>query len=159
MQDRLAAIDDLLSDNRRQLERLLDLYLSGGFGKEMLTDRKVRLETTIVALEKERADLVSTLKAQIISDAQIQEIEEVAAFLDIAAADWIFEKRRKLIDDLDVQVTLAIEDGQKVAYVRCKIGEGALPISAINTPIAFLANPGSYVAIPGQGGRLDRTAS
>jgi hypothetical protein len=58
------------------LERLLDLYLSGDFAKEMLTDRKARLETTIAALEKERADLVITLESRTISDAQILTIEK-----------------------------------------------------------------------------------
>ena len=33
--------------------RPLDLYLSGDIPKEMLTERKTRLETTIAALEKE----------------------------------------------------------------------------------------------------------
>jgi len=48
---RLAVVDDLLADNQKQLDRLLDLYLSGDFQKDVLTDRKTRLEKTIRALE------------------------------------------------------------------------------------------------------------
>ncbi|MBL7063762.1 MAG: hypothetical protein ISS49_06060 [Anaerolineae bacterium] len=57
LRDRLAVVDDLLADNRRQLERALDLYLSGDFDKERLTERKTRLEKTIAALERKQAHL------------------------------------------------------------------------------------------------------
>ncbi len=134
---RLAVIDDLLADNRRQLEKLLDLYLSNGaFTKEMLTDRKARLEATIAALEKERADLTTQLEAITLTDEQIQDFEEFAiqTMLDLAARQFgDFERRRKIIDDLDVRVTLAMEDGQRVAYVRCRIGEAAIPIDRPST--------------------------
>jgi len=39
----------------RELERLLGLYLSGGFPREMLTGRKTRLEATVGALKEEGA--------------------------------------------------------------------------------------------------------
>jgi site-specific DNA recombinase len=119
--DRLAVIDDLLTDNRRQLEKLLDLYLSGDFDKEMLTDRKNRYETMITALEKERADLVTTLEASTLTDDQIATITdfagEVAGGLEEAETD--FDARRHIIDLLDVQVRLVIEDELRVAYARC----------------------------------------
>jgi hypothetical protein len=47
---RLGVVDDILAENRRQLERLLDVYLAGDFPRELLTDRKSRLETTIRSL-------------------------------------------------------------------------------------------------------------
>lgn len=91
LQDRLAVIDDLLADNQRKLEKLLDLYLSGDFDKEMLTERKARLEATITALEKERHDLVVTLEATILSEDQIITIEdfarEMSTGLEIADQD------------------------------------------------------------------------
>jgi len=132
LHDRLTVTDDLLADNRRKLEKLLDLYLSGDFDKEMLTERKARLETTIAALEKERGNLVATLKAMTLSGDQIMTIEdfakEVSGGLMEAEAD--FEARRHLIDLLDVRVTLAIEDGQKVAYVRCLVDETELRVAS-----------------------------
>ena len=133
--NRLAVIDDLLSDRRRQLEKLLDLYLSGDFDKTMLTDRKTRLETTITALEKERDDLVTTLESQTLTDEQIATIEDfakkVSAGLEIADQD--FEARRQIIDLLDVRVTLAIEDGEKIAYVRCLLDEASLSIESTSS--------------------------
>jgi site-specific DNA recombinase len=132
--DRLAVIDDLLSDNRRQLEKLLDLYLSGDFDKTMLTDRKTRLETTITALEKEQTDLAMFLESQL-SDEAIATLtdftKKVSAGLELAEED--FEAKRQIIDLLDVRATLTIEDGQKVAYVRCLVDETALSIESTTT--------------------------
>jgi hypothetical protein len=42
-----------------------------------------------------------------------------------------FEGRRNIIDLLDVRVTLAIEDGEKVAYVHCLVGEAEVSIVAL----------------------------
>jgi len=137
LRDRLAVIDDLLAENRRQLERLLDLYLSGDFSKEVLTERKARLEITITALDQERADLAITLEAQTLTDDRIVTIEsfarEVSESLEVADQD--FDARRHIIDLLDVRVTLAIEEGQKVAYVRCLVDEAGLSIEPMNTRV------------------------
>lgn len=123
--DRLGVIDDLLADNRRKLEKLLDVYLSSDLSKETFVERKTRLETTITALEKERADLVITLESQTLTDAQILTIEKYARKVakGLGKAEGDFELRRQIIDELDVRVKLAIEDGLKVAHVRCLIRE------------------------------------
>ena len=64
--------------------------------------------------------MVTTLKSQTLTNEQITTIEgfaqEIAGGLEEAERD--FEARRRIIDDLDVQVRLVIEDGLKVAYVR-----------------------------------------
>ena len=39
--------DDLIKQNHTQVERLIDLYLSGGFDQNMLVERKTRLTETI----------------------------------------------------------------------------------------------------------------
>ena len=118
--DHLAMVDDLLAENRRELEKLLDLYLSTNIKKEMFIDRQKRYETTIESLEKERADLMMTLESQALMDEQIKTIidfaKKVASGLEGAEKD--FETRRRIIDSLDVQVRLVVEDGLKVAYVR-----------------------------------------
>jgi len=137
LRDRLSVVDDLLADNRRQLERLLDLYLSGDFSKEALTERKTRLEGTIAALEIERINLQATMEAQTLSDDQIMTIEDfakkVAKGLETAEGD--FEARRRIIDLLDVQVTLVREEEQEIAYVHCLVAEADVPIE--------FATPGS----------------
>ncbi len=118
---RLKVIDDLLAENRTQLERLLDLYLSARFPKEILSDREARLETTIKALERERVVLVAHLQKRTLTPGQIRSLQGFAAKasrgLNLANAD--FAEKRRVIEDLDVRVTLAVENGQKVAHVSC----------------------------------------
>jgi hypothetical protein len=43
--------------------------------------------------------------------------------LPLDVADSSFEERRWLIEKLDVKATLTVEDGQKIAYVECRLGE------------------------------------
>ena len=113
---RLGVVDDILSENRRQLERLLDVYLAGDFPRELLTDRKSRLETTIRSLERERSGLVEHLEAGNLTEGQIQTLRDfvakVGAGIDVAEAD--FQTRRGVIEALNVQAVLTVEDGEKV---------------------------------------------
>lgn len=110
-------IDDLLKDNQEQLERLLDLYLSGTFEKNILLERRQRLEDTIAKLEHERERL-STQFAQTFTSRQIQTLTEFAKRLTggLEVADTDFKKRRQLIKLLDVRAILMVEDGEKIIY-------------------------------------------
>ena len=135
MRARLEIVDDLLADHRKQLERLLDLYLSGEFPKDVLTDRKIRLESTIVSLERERTGLLTHLEANLLSAEQIRTLQEFAAKVGekLGKMEDDFVARRALIEALDMQVTLMIEDGQKVVYARCILGERSLSIVSRGT--------------------------
>jgi len=139
LRDRLSVVDNLLDDNRRQLGRALDLYLSGDFSREILTERKERLQKTIQALERERVELAAQLEAQTLTDEQIETIVEFAQSITrgLEKADTDFEARRHIIELLDAQVTLAVEDGEKVVYVRCMLGEDVLPIAFNSTSARF----------------------
>ena len=121
LKKRLDVLDDLLTENRRQLERLLDLYLSGDFDKTMLTERKTRLETTIGALERVRATMCAQIEAQTLTDDQIRDIRDFAAKVadGLSAAEGDIEKKRIVLDVLDVRAVLTVEDGQQVVYVHC----------------------------------------
>jgi hypothetical protein len=87
------------------------------------------LEGTIAALEIERINLQATMEAQTLSDDQIMTIEDfakkVAKGLETAEGD--FEARRRIIDLLDVQVTLVREEEQEIAYVHCLVAEADVP--------------------------------
>jgi ribosomal protein S15P/S13E len=111
------------------------LYLAGDFDKEMLTERTTRLAAIITALEEERAGLTIQLEAVTLTDEQIATItdfaSEVSEGLEIAGQD--FDARRKMIDLLEVRVTLAQEDEEKVVYVRCLIDETKLSIAPKST--------------------------
>jgi len=121
---RLGVIDDLLAKNGDKMTRLLDLYLDGEFERDMLVARHAQLEKMIVDLEQERADLMATLQAGTLSEAQIATILDVAreihAHLEGGEAD--FERRRNVIEMLDVRGVLQVEDGgQKVIRARSNI--------------------------------------
>jgi site-specific DNA recombinase len=120
---RLEVVDDLLSDNQRQLERLLDVYLSGDFPKEVLTDRKNRLEATILSLEKERGALAAQLEVGDLTEEQIKTLTDFVAKvgdgIDVANID--FETRRAVIDAMHVQATLFVKDEQKWVRVGCAL--------------------------------------
>jgi len=133
--DRLAVIDDLISGNRRQLERVLDLYLAGDFPSELLTERKERLQVAVDALTRERVDLEEQIEAQAITDEQIETVMEFGQEIGqgLEAADKDFRKRRRLIEELDLRARLAIENGEPVVYVKCKVGEGLLSLVQTNT--------------------------
>jgi len=120
LEERLKVVDDLLSDNREQLGRLLDLYLVGNFPKDILIERQKRLETNIHALERERAGLSATLEENSITDERIREIQDFAAGVAIGVnlAEADFTIRKQVIEALDPEITLTVEDGQKVAYFR-----------------------------------------
>jgi site-specific DNA recombinase len=130
LRERLAIVEDLLADNQRQLERLLELYLTGGFPREVLLERKKRLEDTIGKLEKERNALVAQLETQTLTEEQVESLENfalrVAEGLEYASED--FEKRRRVIEMLDVRATLAVEGSEKVVYLQCVLGEDSLSV-------------------------------
>mgnify|MGYP001247007460 CR=1 FL=1 len=125
IRERLTIVEDLLADNKAQLERLLDLYLTGEFSKEMLTDRRARQEKTIHALERERASLIAHLGTQLVTSEQIKTIQEFAAKArqDFAAMGEGFAARHAVVEALDVQVSLVLEDGERVIYARCMLGK------------------------------------
>jgi len=126
LRERLSIAEDLLADHRRQLEKLLDLYLTGDFVKDVLLERRARLEEAITRLGSERAGLQAHLAEQVLTDEQVQTIEALAAQvrLDLALTDTAAESfglEQQIVDLLDVRTRLCVEEGEKVAHVRCVI--------------------------------------
>ncbi len=123
LRNRLRIVDDLLAENQHQLEMLYDLYFDGQFNREMLVDRKDRLEKTQLALETERGRLLAFLQDQIVTEEEIHTVTTVSAMIHEALemADQDFQVKRQIIEVLRVQVRLCIEEGQRVAYVHCEI--------------------------------------
>jgi site-specific DNA recombinase len=136
LRERLRVVDGLLADNRSQLERLLDLYLSGDFSKEMLTERKTRLETAIATLEKERSALTAQLETQIVTTEQAQVFVEFAGTIceGLREAEEVGrETQREFIEKLDARGVLSVENGQKVVHARCVLGESVLKIAGCDS--------------------------
>ena len=142
LRERLSVVDELIKENQVKLERALDLYLSGDFPREMLTERKARLETAIAALEKERHGLAVTLEARTLTSEQVQSIDDFAREVEQAFAlldQTDFEAKRAMIERIDVQVRLMIENDEKVAYVSsAMLGKKLLFIKDIPSKKASL---------------------
>jgi hypothetical protein len=143
LRERLTVIKDLIAENQKQLERLLDLYLSGDFPREMLTERKNRLEMTIEALEREQVTLVASLEQRTITDEQIESVERFIAKAAecVARAEDDFEAQRHVLEMMDTEVTLTVEDEQKIAHFRGIAGDKKLPVVPMRSD-------GGSVAIP-----------
>jgi site-specific DNA recombinase len=121
----ITTIDRILIENRAALQRLLDLYLSGEFHRDMLIDKKNELEKTIQQLEGERAGLLARLEAQNISEEQEQILIEFAGRIakGLDKADANFKIRRGIIETLRVEVILVQEDGMKTLRIKCILGD------------------------------------
>jgi len=125
---RLQVVDDLLANNRAQLERIIDLYVTGELDKEILVERKTRLESTIASLQKEREQIAAQIEAETFTPDQIRTIEEFAAGVrkNLAHIDNKFEAQQQLTELLDVTGRLVKEDGEPVIYVQCIVGNNIL---------------------------------
>lgn len=126
LQERLALIDAQLTDTQCQLTKLLDLYLDGAFPKEVLTERKMRLETTIAELTRERDDIDTHIRSVAVTDEQIAEIEAFCAEVRVGLENATFEDKRRYFDLLDVHGKLAVENDERVIYITCLIGKQRL---------------------------------
>jgi site-specific DNA recombinase len=135
---RLEAVERQLADKRRRLARLLERYLAGNVTQEALAAERDELTTAITALEREQSGLAARLEALGETQDRTAELQEFAAQVaeGLADAEGDFAFRRFVIENLDVRVTLAVEDGQKVALARCLLGEVRLPVgTAVPKPV------------------------
>lgn len=134
VRNHLAVTDDLLARHRAQLERLVDLYLSGEFPREVLVERKARLEKLIADLEGQRAEFMGYLASQSLTIEQIKTAKDLAEQIGtkIDAIDQDSGLRRQLVEILDLRAILAIEDDQKVVYISCHLGDGQLFVCCLS---------------------------
>lgn len=130
LRDRMAVLDDLLRDTKSQLDRVIDLYVAGDIPRDILVDKKQRLETTLSALSEERQQLLAHMQGKALNEKDLQKIRnfaaQVADGLDLDELD--FEGRRRLVEMLDVHAKFFIEDDQKVVEIWCILGTGELPV-------------------------------
>lgn len=135
LRERLKLVNEMVEPERSKLTRLLDLYLSGEFSKDMLTDRKTRLEARIRALDKEKVELEAALEAQSLSDEQVELVQsfskEIMNGLDITTTDK--DAMRHILNILDVQVKLSTDGDDRIAEVQCGIGKEILSLTTPTT--------------------------
>jgi len=133
LHERLGILDEQIADHEGQYQRLLDLYVGGQFPREMLMERKLRLEKTIASLTEERKKLAESLAASAITDEDVARIEEFANTIAQGLANVTFEDQCRVIDLLEFHSTLTVEDGRKVAYAQCVLGKETFRIASTPT--------------------------
>jgi hypothetical protein len=135
LRDRLSFIEQDLSDTEQQMKRLLDLYLTGEFSKDLLAERRGELEEKLQQLKSEQVDLQQRLEDQTISDDQVERL--VAAAKGIAerlkGGEVEFEVRREIIDLLELEVTLGVENDETTIDVQCWLGAGSVSVASGST--------------------------
>ena len=144
--DRLDLIKEQLDNTLQQQEKLLDLYLAGAFSKDILLERKQRLETTIANLRKEHEQLTAHLGTISYSDQDIIIIEEFCAHIQENLDYASFEGKRRILEILDVHGTLAIENEEKVVYVKCHLGQQLVSVARI-LPLSSTGNRQQVILI------------
>jgi hypothetical protein len=129
----LEITDDLISQRERELEnKLANLdAISSRRAKIKLGKKIAQIEEAIDRLEIEKSELEARLRAKTLTPEQIASVLAFAAKIraGLSKADEKFAARRVIIDTLDVKAMCAVEDGQKVVYVECYVGENVLDIA------------------------------
>jgi hypothetical protein len=116
IRSRIAVTGDLLAKHQAQLERLVDLDVSG--------ERKGRQESPIAALESQKAELMELLASHSLTIEEIRTAREPAWQISIRidALDEDSVPRRQLDEIPDLRATLAVENNERV--VLCGLPPG-----------------------------------
>ncbi len=115
-------IDEQVQEHQKQLDRLLDLYLAGNFPKDALNDRKYRLEQMLTDLQKEKNELLGHIRKVSITDDQLAYIKSFCDKIRKGLDQADFKTRRKILELLDIRGKIAVENDERVIYLKCLIG-------------------------------------
>jgi hypothetical protein len=133
IRERLSILERRISEIQSRLAKLLDLFLEGNFTKEILNDRKSELESDLSEMVREQTELSSFLIPIDLSDENIEVIESFCSEVRDGLDHATFEDKRRYMDLLDIRCKLALENQEKVAYVKCKLGAQRLSL-ALTSP-------------------------
>jgi len=124
---RLETIDKLIADDTQQLERLLDLYLAGEFPKDLLSERKTRIEKNINRLNQERSELSHNIEQKALTEQEIQDLLGFARTIREELSDVESQEdqrtKHRILELLGVTVILEVKDGEKLYHASCHLGD------------------------------------
>jgi site-specific DNA recombinase len=139
VRERLSLLESRISETQSQLSKLLDLYLEGNFAKDILNSRKTELEKVLSDMIQEQTELASYLIPVNLSDEDIEVIKSFCSEVRSGLDNATFEDKRRYMELLDVRCKLALENQEKVAYVKCKLGAQRLSV-VLTSPSSSIHN-------------------
>lgn len=117
--DRIAILDDRISQEQAKADNLLDLFLDNKLPKDMLDQRRHTLDQTLDALRIERATLERQVATVVISDEHIQTLREYGTMVaEEPELNSSYEFRRRLVEDLAITGTLVVENEEKILHLH-----------------------------------------
>lgn len=139
--ERLKVIDSLIAQNEKELTRALrDLRALEDLEDADQATARIKNEIselgkTFKDLNEQRSRVLAQVEAKTLTDKQIRNIMEFGRKLNrgLEKGDRDFKKRRQLIEVLNMQVTLTIENGKKIAHISCILDEDDLSIEDTTT--------------------------
>ena len=152
LQDRLRLIEGQITEIEKQQNKLLDLYLTGDFSKDILTERKNRVDERLSKLVKERADLSVHIQSVTFTEENLASFDQFCSQVRDGLDSLTFADKRRIFEILDVRAKLAFENNEKVVYVRCLIDQQRL--SLVQT--SHSSNTGATVMMPCESRRTAR---
>jgi site-specific DNA recombinase len=137
LQNQLEAVNQQIDEHNKDLDNQLATLSA-------LKDRKSeraqavilndieRIESTLDRLEKRQNELQEQLNQDKFTSNQILGVKQFATKIrdGLHQADKNFEARLMVVKMLDLKVILKIEDGKKIAYAQCRLGDENLPIDS-----------------------------
>lgn len=126
--ERLAQIDKAWKRHEERIERLLAEYSEapGEHTKRIVRSAIEQAEQMLTELSEERETLQNKLSGTSISDSFIKNFERYTRRTRGKLRDAPFTKRRKIVEELQITGEIAIEEGQKIVYLKWHIYEFTL---------------------------------
>jgi len=129
----LETVKTLITKNQQARDRVKQLFYNAHITEEEYLRDAKPYDTALDGLYREQTRLERVIETQELSEAKIRTVlklrEAVSAGIEKAGDN--FEKRREVIEILNITGALSVIDGEKVLDVQCVVGDARLPV--VNT--------------------------
>lgn len=105
--------------------------MAGDFPRIILTERKCRLEDLLESLKNEHMSVSAHIQKAVYSKEQITEMEHFCAAIRDGLDSASFKDKLRIFDLLNVRGKLAVENEEKVVYIKCQVAQQQLSVVAI----------------------------
>lgn len=131
---KIALIYGHIEANRQQLQRLVDLYISGQFSKKLLMDQKNKIQAKITKLSLALAKYSEKIKGWENFSERFEDVMRIKSEVVEKLAPELMgnEHKYKLIDLLDVTAALYTNPTGQFAKIRFFLGSKEIAITSIN---------------------------